>query len=108
MLMLMTVQEVWGSNPEADGPTQVSILSRAVIEKQKLVVHVRRAVIKYGSESLSMLKIAHVAIIGDVLLKRQRNFLLAYRDLDNNLICHSIAALSAIWLACIGLSLCVN
>jgi len=33
--------------------------------------------------------------ISDVLLKRQRNFLLAYRDLDNNLICHSIAALSA-------------
>jgi len=33
--------------------------------------------------------------IGHVLLKRQRNFLLAYRDLENNLICHSIAALSA-------------
>jgi len=33
--------------------------------------------------------------ISDVLLKRQRNFLLAYRDLDNNLICRSIAALSA-------------
>jgi len=33
--------------------------------------------------------------IGDVLLKRQRNFLLAYRDLDNNLVCRSIAALSA-------------
>jgi len=33
--------------------------------------------------------------IGDVLLKRQRNFLLAYRGLDNNLICLSIAALSA-------------
>jgi len=32
--------------------------------------------------------------IGDVLLKRQRNFLLTYRDLDNNLICSSIAALS--------------
>jgi len=32
--------------------------------------------------------------IGDVLLKRQRNFLLAYRDLDNDLICRSIAALS--------------
>jgi len=31
----------------------------------------------------------------DVFLKRQRNFLLAYRDLDNNLICRSIAALSA-------------
>jgi len=40
--------------------------------------------------------------IGDVLLKRQRNFLLAYiyRDLDNNLISRSIAALSANWLAC--------
>jgi len=33
--------------------------------------------------------------ISDALLKRQRNFLLAYRDLDNNLICRSIAALSA-------------
>jgi len=33
--------------------------------------------------------------IGDVLLKRQRNFLLGYMDLDNNLICRSIAALSA-------------
>jgi len=33
--------------------------------------------------------------IGDVLLKRQRNCLLAYRALDNNLICRSIAALSA-------------
>jgi len=33
--------------------------------------------------------------IGVVLLKRQRNFLLAYRDLDNNLTCRSIAALSA-------------
>jgi len=35
--------------------------------------------------------------IGDVLLKMQRSSLLAYRDLDNNLICHdmSIAALSA-------------
>jgi len=33
--------------------------------------------------------------IGDVLLKRQSNFLLAYRGLDNNLICRSIAALSA-------------
>jgi len=33
--------------------------------------------------------------IDDVLLKRQRNFLLAYRDLDNNLIRLSIAALSA-------------
>jgi len=38
--------------------------------------------------------------IGDVLLKRQRTFLLAYWDLDNNLICRSIAALSANWLAC--------
>jgi len=33
--------------------------------------------------------------ICDVLLKRQRNFLLAYRDLGNNLICRSIVALSA-------------
>jgi len=33
--------------------------------------------------------------IGDVLLKMQRNFLLAYRDLDNNLLCRSLAALSA-------------
>jgi len=30
--------------------------------------------------------------IGDVLLKRQRNFLLVYRGLDNDLICRSIAA----------------
>jgi len=33
--------------------------------------------------------------IGDVLLKSQPNFLLAYKDVDNNLICRSIAALSA-------------
>jgi len=33
--------------------------------------------------------------IGDALLKRQRNFLLAHTDLDNNLIRRSIAALSA-------------
>jgi len=33
--------------------------------------------------------------IGDVLLKRQRNFLLAYRGLDNNLMYRSIAALFA-------------
>jgi len=33
--------------------------------------------------------------MGDILLKRQRNFLLAYRNLDNNLICRSIAPLSA-------------
>jgi len=33
--------------------------------------------------------------IGDVLLKRQRNFLLAYMGLNNTLICRSIAALSA-------------
>jgi len=32
--------------------------------------------------------------IGDVLQKRQRNFLLACRGLHNNLICRSIAALS--------------
>jgi len=38
--------------------------------------------------------------IGDILLKRQRNFLLAYRDLDNDLIYRSIAALSANWSAC--------
>jgi len=37
----------------------------------------------------------HLNSIGDVLLNRQGNFLLAYRDLCNNLICRSIAALSA-------------
>jgi len=43
--------------------------------------------------------------IGDVLLKRQRNFLLAYMGLDNNFLCRSIAALTANWLACIPIAL---
>jgi len=38
--------------------------------------------------------------IGDILSKRQRNFLFAYGGLHNNLLCRSIAALSANWLAC--------
>jgi len=38
--------------------------------------------------------------IGDVLLKRQQNFLHAHWGLDNNLICRSIAALPVNWLAC--------
>jgi len=42
--------------------------------------------------------------IGDVLLKRQRNILLAYGGMDNNLICRSIAALSV----SVGLSRGIN
>jgi len=43
--------------------------------------------------------------VGDVLLKRQRNFLFAYMGLDNNLICRSITALSAKWLLCRSIAL---